>query len=342
MLRLFGILATVLFAVAAAVLTWPSFFRLERTYPVAQIVSFRGLVVAGFLGVIVLALLLALPRTTRGFAFSIVLVAAIAVAANAGIMMSRGLGADTLPASTDTSVRVMTWNTAGEATPSEAVAKTAVAMDADIIALPETAESVGESVAVAMREMGRPMWVHHVRFNTEIENGPQAWETTILISPELGDYSVIESSRDGSSNTGVVPSAVAMPVDGDGPIVVAVHAVAPRSAYMPSWRDDLQWLADQCAAANVIMAGDFNATLDHMSGLGVGNATLGQCRDAAAETGNGAVGTWTSQIPALAGAPIDHVMYSSHWKPTGSVVLRSMDDSGSDHRPLVVQLEPVG
>ena len=89
-------------------------------------------------------------------------------------------------------------------------------MDADIIALPETAASVGESVAVAMRDMGRPMWVHHVQYNTEIQNGPQAWETTILISPDLGDYSVIESSRDGSSNTNVVPSAVAMPVDGDG------------------------------------------------------------------------------------------------------------------------------
>jgi endonuclease/exonuclease/phosphatase (EEP) superfamily protein YafD len=41
------------------------------------------------------------------------------------------------------------------------------------------------------------------------------------------------------------------------------------------------------------------------------------------------------------GAPIDHVLYSTHWVPTGSVVLRSFDQTGSDHRPLVVQLEPV-
>jgi endonuclease/exonuclease/phosphatase (EEP) superfamily protein YafD len=27
---------------------------------------------------------------------------------------------------------------------------------------------------------------------------------------------------------------------------------------------------------------------------------------------------------------------------TGSIVLRSLDGSGSDHRPLVVQLEPAG
>lgn len=341
MLRLFGILVTVLFAIAAAVLTWPAFFRVERTFPIAQIVSFRSLVVAGFVALLVLALLLALARPIRGFALSIALVAAIATIANGAILVTRGLGTDSLPAATDTSIRVMTWNTAGAATPSDAIARTAVAMDADIIALPETTESVGEAVAIAMREMDRPMWVHHVKFNDEIENGPQAWETTILISPELGDYSVIESSRDGSSNTGVLPSAVAMPIDGDGPIVVAVHAVAPRPSDMGVWRADLQWIADQCADSNVIMAGDFNATIDHMSGLGVAGATMGRCHDAASATGNGSVGTWSTAVPALVGTPIDHVMYSNHWRPTGSVVLRSMDGSGSDHRPLVVQLEPV-
>jgi endonuclease/exonuclease/phosphatase (EEP) superfamily protein YafD len=45
-------------------------------------------------------------------------------------------------------------------------------------------------------------------------------------------------------------------------------------------------------------------------------------------------------MPALLGAPIDHVMASSHWKPTGSLVLRSAGASSSDHRPLIVQLEP--
>ena len=56
---------------------------------------------------------------------------------------------------------------------------------------------------------------------------------------------------------------------------------------MQHWRDDLQWLADQCVDANVIMAGDFNATVDHMAKLGVDGGTLGRCHDAAAETGNG-------------------------------------------------------
>lgn len=338
MLRLFGILGTVIFAIAAAILTWPSFFRVERTFPIAQIVSFRGMLAVLFAALVVVALLLAIARPLRGFALSVALIAVVAMAANAAIVMTRGIGTDTLPAKTEDSIRVMTWNTAGAATAPDTVAQIAVAMDADIVTLPETTIETGEKVALAMRDLGHPMWAHYTDYpSTEWDAG----STTLLISPDLGDYAVIESSLDGSSNTSTVPSAVAMPTTGDGPIVVAAHAVAPRQSYMQYWRDDLQWLADQCVDDNVIMAGDFNATIDHMTNLGVDGGTLGRCVDGAIETGNGGVGTWTAQIPALIGAPIDHVMASSHWKPTGSLVLQSMDASGSDHRPLIVQFEPV-
>jgi Uncharacterized protein conserved in bacteria len=336
-LRLLGILVTVLCAVAAAVVTWPGFFRVERYFPIAQIVSFRGVLALAFLALAIVLLLVAIIRPLRAFALSLAIVAALAGVSNGVVLTTRGLGTEALPAKTDTAVRVMTWNTAGAATSPETVAQMAVAMQADVVTLPETTIETGERVAVAMRELGHPMWAHHA------DNPSTQWDagsTTILISPDLGDYSVIESSRDGTSNTSTVPSAVAMPTSGDGPIIVAAHAVAPRQAYMQQWRDDLRWLADQCATANVIMAGDFNATIDHMSGLGIDGGALGRCHDAAAETGNGAVGTWSSRFPALLGAPIDHIMASEHWTPTGSLVVRSLDGSASDHRPLVVQLEP--
>lgn len=338
-LRLTGILLTVLCAIAAAVLTWPAFFRLERVYPIAQLVSFRGVLAAAFAIAVVVGLLLALIRPIRALALSLAAVAAVAAIANGAILVGRGgLGTDALPAKTESAVRVMTWNTAGPATPPETIAKIAVAMDADIVALPETTIETGERVAIAMRDLGHRMWAHHAEDpSTEWDAG----STTLLISPDLGDYAVIESSIDGTSNTSTVPSAVAMPTDGDGPIVVAAHAVAPRQSYMQDWRDDLRWLADQCATANVIMAGDFNATVDHMDGLGAGGGTLGLCRDAAIESGNGAIGTWSVAYPPVLGTPIDHVMATSGWKATGSLVLRSLDDSGSDHRPLIVQLEPV-
>ena len=340
MLRLLGILVTVLCAIAAAVLTWPGFFRVERVFPVAQIVSFRGLLAAAFAAAAMIALLLAIARPIRAFALSLAVVMGLAAIANGFVLVSRGgTGTDALPAKTDTAIRVMTWNTAGPATPPDTIAKIAVAMDADIVALPETTIETGEKVAIAMRELGHRMWAHHAEDpSTEWDAG----STTLLISPSLGDYAVIESSLDGTSNTSTVPSAVAMPTSGEGPIVVAAHAVAPRQSYMQEWRDDLQWLADQCSDANVIMAGDFNATVDHMTGLGVDWGSLGICHDAAIATGNGAVGTWSAELPSLLGTPIDHVMATSHWRATGSLVLRSMDGSGSDHRPVIVQLEPAG
>lgn len=337
MLRLLGILVTLLVAIVSAVVTWPQFFRLERTFPFAQAVSLRGVVVLAFVALLAFALLLCLIRPLRAFAASLAVIGILGAVANAGVLAVRGLGTDTLPAKSTSAVRVMTWNTAGDATDPQLVAKTAVAMQADIVALPETTIETGEEVAIAMREMGRPMWAHHEEFA-----GWDANSTTLLISPDLGEYAVVESSAGGATNTTTVPSVVAMPVDGSGPVVVAAHAIAPRRDDTVHWRGDLTWLADQCAADSVIMAGDFNATVDNMGRLGVDGGTLGRCHDAAVATGNGAVGTWSTEYPSLLGTPIDHVMTTDAWRATGSVVLRSLDGAGGDHRPLVVQLEPAG
>lgn len=337
MLRVLGVLLAVLCAIVATALTWPSLLRIEQLFPVAQIIAFRSILLVGMATLTLLALLLALIRPIRGLALALAAIAMAATVANAVIIVSRGIGTDTLPPKAAESIRVMTWNTAGDATSPESVAQIAVAMDADIVTLPETTIETGEQVAIAMRELGHPMWAHHEEFGVD---GWDASSTTILIEPELGDYAVVESSVEGTTNTSTVPSVVAMPVDGDGPIVVAAHAVAPRRHHMQDWRADLQWLADQCGADNVILAGDFNATIDHMGRLGVDGGTLGRCRDAASATGNGSVGTWTTLLPGLLGSPIDHIMASEHWIPTGSIVLRSLDGSGSDHRPLIVQLEP--
>lgn len=339
MRRLFGTLLALAVAVVAAVLTWPWMFGLERAFPLAQIISFRAPLAAGLTGAAALALLFALARPIRALALATAVILAVAAGVNWAMLVERGLGTETLPAKTETSLRVMTWNTAGEATSAESIAQFAVAMQADVVTLPETTIDTGEQVAVLMRDMGQPMWAHHAEYGEYGITGWDATSTTVLIRPELGDYSVIQSSLDGSSNTSTVPSAVAMPISGDGPVIVAAHAVAPRREYMPEWRSDLQWLADQCAGDNVILAGDFNATLDHMTGLGVEGGTLGRCHDTAAESGNGSVGTWPTDIPALLGAPIDHVMVTPDWTVTGSVVMRTLDGSGSDHRPIVVQLE---
>lgn len=343
MLRLLGILVTVAAAIATAVVTWPQFFRLEQTFPFAQIVSLRPVVVVVLAVVFVLGLLLAFVRPLRAFAGAIAVIALLGALANGGVLLVRGVGTGSLPPATDSSIRVMTWNTAGAATDADLIARTAVAMKADVVALPETTIETGEAVAIAMREMGAPMWAHHENYGER--PGYPDWaanSTTLLISPTLGDYAVVASTSDGATNTSAVPSVVAMPIDGSGPTIVAVHAVAPRQDRMSDWRGDLTWIANQCASDDVIMAGDFNATVDNMARLGVDGGDLGRCTDAAARTGSGAVGTWSTSLPPLIGTPIDHIMATANWKPTGSVVLGSLDGSGSDHRPLVVQYEAEG
>jgi endonuclease/exonuclease/phosphatase (EEP) superfamily protein YafD len=336
--RLLGFLVALVFAAGAAVLTWPSAFGLERTFPLAQVISFRAPLAAALIAATLLMLLFAFIRPLRAMALVLALIFGVSGGINVALLSDRGFGGD-LPAKTETSLRVMTWNTAGSATSAESIAKFAVGMQADVVTLPETTIDTGAQVAEMMRDMGQPMWAHHAEYGEYGITGWDATSTTVLIRPSLGDYSVIQSSLDGSSNTSTVPSAVAMPVSGDGPIIVAAHAVAPRQEYMPQWRSDLQWLADQCGTDNVILAGDFNATLDHMTGMGIDGGTLGRCHDAASESGNGGVGTWPTDAPALLGAPIDHVMATPDWTVSGSVVMRSLDGSGSDHRPIVVQLE---
>lgn len=338
MFRLLGVLLTVLFVIGTAILLWPSFFRVEQILPVAQLVASRGVLLGIYLAIAAAALIGLLFRGLRGFAASVLIVALAGGAVLAAMVYLRGTGAEALPEKQPGDLRVMTWNTNGEAVPAEEIARVVAELDVDIVALPETAEEVGLQIANELRAREHRMWVHNVNFYPEIDDGPQAWQTTILIAPHLGNYSVIESSQDRTSNTGQVPSAVAMPVDGTGPIIVAVHAVAPRPGAMEQWREDLRWIADQCPRGDVILAGDFNATLDHMGRLGVRGGDLGACQDAASRTGAGAAGTWPAWLPPVLGAPIDRVMATDNWVPIGAVVLP--DSGGSDHRALVVQLRP--
>jgi endonuclease/exonuclease/phosphatase (EEP) superfamily protein YafD len=344
-------------AAALAVLTWPQLVGLQNAWVVAQIVSLRGLAVACGVVAVVLLLVLTVLRPVRRLAASLAIVVALFIVANAAILAVRGIGVDGgvnaveadaapgMPASAG-GVTVLSWNTLGDAPGAAVIADLALAQGADIVALPETTEITGVKVAKLMRDGGRPMWVHTVAFDLV----SKARSTTLLISPDLGDYTVHGDAGSGPpGNTNVLPTVVATPVDGDGPTVIAVHAVAPIQWEMSNWRSDLDWLATQCSGGSVIMAGDFNATVDHMAGreasaapagADAGGDVLGTCRDAGLAAGSGAVGTWPANLPALLGSPIDHVLSTADWTVRGMSVIGTRDSAGSDHRPIVATLEP--
>ncbi|WEO78534.1 endonuclease/exonuclease/phosphatase family protein [Cryobacterium sp. SO2] len=331
------------------VLAWPELVGLQNSWVVAHAVSLRGLAVLVAVALLMLlALLLLLVRPLRGTTAILMVLLVIFGVVNAGILVNRGLGtgasASADGAGADGAITVLSWNTLGDAPGAEAIADLALAEDADVVTLPETTEETGVLIAEAMRAAGRPMWVHTVSFDLI----SKARSTTLLISPDLGDYTVTSAEGSGPpGNTNVLPTVIAEPADGSGPTIIAVHAVAPIQWEMSNWRSDLDWLAGQCSAradgGGVIMAGDFNATLDHFAGrAGAADAQLGDCRDAALSAGSAAAGTWPAWAPTLLGTPIDHVLATADWQVDSMHVISTEDAAGSDHRPIVATLSPAG
>ncbi|TQL47372.1 endonuclease/exonuclease/phosphatase (EEP) superfamily protein YafD [Homoserinimonas aerilata] len=353
MFRRLAAAALILVTIAVLLLcAWPQLFGLQRTEFVAQIVSLRGSAVAVAVVLLVVLLLLALligPFRRLGASLAVLLLAFAAV--NTVVLVSRGAGAllpsdDATTSATSDGITVLSWNTLGPATTPQQVADLAVEQQADVVVLPETRGEDAIAAAVAMREAGRPMWVSTRAYDLV----SPARSTSLLVSAELGEYTFDVDAV----STSVLPTIVASPVDGSGPTIIAVHAVAPIPGQMDNWRADLAMLADMCAGDDILMAGDFNATIDHFQGLGrpgaggrpagtvAAGARLGDCADAAALTNSAALGTWPTALPSLLGAPIDHVMVTDDWEVTAFSVIEDRDRSGSDHRPVVARLLPRG
>lgn len=330
--RLFAAVFILAVAAALLVVAWPQLFGLQRTPLVAHAVSLRALAASIAVGLLLLIVVVAMfARGFRSLAASLSVMLVAFVLINAAVLSTRGFGGQPVVEAQAGELTVLTWNTLGPATEPEAIAKLALEVRADIVTLPETTLETATQVAVLMREGGRPMWANTLAYNDDLP----AQSTSLLTSTELGQYDYDSLAP----STAVLPTMVATPRSGNGPTIVAVHAVAPLPHQFDNWRADLQLLAHFCAGENIIMAGDFNATLDHLTGLGAQPGfALGNCTDAAMQGGSAALGTWPTRLPAILGTPIDHVMATSDWSVTAVQVIQSLDESGSDHRPLVATL----
>ncbi len=334
--HLFAALVIVVSALLLLLAAWPQLFGLQWQPGIAQVVSLRGLAVAIAIALLVLVLLVAAVfRPARRLAVSLALLLVVFCAVSLAVLATRGFGGDAFEAKGDESLTVLSWNTLGDAPGAAAIAELALDADADIVALPETSRETGIAVAELMGEAGSPMQP----YTTSFDEISKARSTTLLLSSALGGYTVAS----GVGNTSTLPTVVATPDDGEGPTIIAVHPVAPIKGEMSDWRSDLRWLAGICTGPDVIMAGDFNSTLDHFGRLAASpGASVGGCADAASANGSAAVGTWPTRLPALLGSPIDHVMATANWRFSGMRVVTDRDEAGSDHRPIVAQLNPAG
>ena len=90
--RLLGALISVLFAIAVAVITWPQFFRLEHTFPIAQLVALRGVVIASLLLIALVFLLLAIAKPLRAFSFAMAVIAVLVIVVFIGALVGLEFG----------------------------------------------------------------------------------------------------------------------------------------------------------------------------------------------------------------------------------------------------------
>jgi endonuclease/exonuclease/phosphatase (EEP) superfamily protein YafD len=334
--RILAAAVTLALALTLLILVWPQLFGQQRSPLIAQAVSLRGLAVLGSLVcVATLGFLAVLARRARRLlsGFAVLLLAFSAI--NVVVLASRGFGNGGFEKPTDSSLTVLSWNTLGDAPGAEAIAELALKSNADVVTLPETTEETATAVAAIMTRAGRPMQHWTIAFDTISKSR----STSLLIASSLGGYTVNVSAP----NSSVLPTVVATPQDGTGPTIAAVHLVAPLPGELPHWNSDLHWIAGACATDNVILSGDFNSTIDHYAGLATASgATLGNCIDAGTRSKNGAVGTWPTNLPAIVGTAIDHVMTTPNWRVSGMRVVQDHDTYGSDHRPILVQLTPAG
>ncbi|WP_051681595.1 endonuclease/exonuclease/phosphatase family protein [Cellulomonas sp. HZM] len=285
---------------------------------VAQLVSFRAVVALAAVVVALVALGAgALTRSVR-LVVPLVVVLVVAALAQIGVLAARAVPRSQVDAD-GPRLTVLSFNTLGTVRPDE-LARLVESTGADVVVLPETSEQTAVRTATLLADEGRTMQVHAAASRSAYVDG-----VALLVSPAVGDYP-------DATSLGMEHGALRARPSGTGPVLVAVHPVAPVAAdAMGTWRRETREAADECAIPGAIVAGDLNATLDHP-----GLRHL-RCTDAARAVGQAWHGTWPASTPGWLATPIDHVLVDgATWRVDDFRVLPAT--GGSDHRPVVAVL----
>jgi endonuclease/exonuclease/phosphatase (EEP) superfamily protein YafD len=314
-----GLAAAAVTAGCAAV-TLPDRVGLDRRSPFVQLIAFRQWELVADAGL--LAVLLALVRfSRRGRPFLVPTAAGVLVVVLAGgsIVLPRII-TEPVPTS-GAPLTVLSFNTFKGGADPVALAAVIAARQPDLVSLPEAGPRFAAKLGPLVEPLG-------YRLETSRDRGADVDSVTALVSNRLGDVTV----RVGRE-TKAFPY---LEVTGGGLGAlrfVAFHTAGPTPGDVGSWAHDLGLLPQWCAGSTpAIVAGDFNATLDH-SALRAGMAG---CSDAAAQRGDGLVPTWSpSERTRFFGPQIDHVITTAGIQAETFEVL---DSPGSDHRPILTRL----
>lgn len=310
--------AGLLTAVAAVGVLPDLLFRTDRYSPFVQLVAFRPYLLGGEMLFTAVAVLVTLRRVLAWpFAAGLALVALV----GAGLVVPRTITDPLLPGGR--SLSVLSFNTYRGEADVGALAELIHSQRPDLVSLPEAGAPYRDRLAPLVKPLGYRL------YTSTPPGSPDVSGVTALVAAGLGDVDV----RVGDTRFRYLE------VTGGGLGAlhfVAFHAVAPTPGAVPQWRADLSGLARWCAGpAPAVIAGDFNATLDHS----VLRSAIAGCGDAAAQRGKGLAATWPTWAPPWLGTQIDHVLGTDG---IAAETFAVHDIPGSDHRAIRTTLRVPG
>lgn len=305
----YGLLWTI--AVGLALFTGWRWFGPDVSWPVVAALPFTPYVVVAAVVPILLAVWL---RAVRVLTLVVVCACALLVLLVPRAVANGDAGAEGVE------LRVMTVNTL-QATDMDTVVEIAADHDIDVLTIQQLTE---EHVETLESSTLPDQLSHDLLQPATMGAGTGIYSRYALTEAE-------DLSTDGYFNN---PAAVIdVPRFGDVEFL-AVHPSPPLNPErMKHWHHDLRALPDASADGPPrIMAGDFNATLDHRTLRDLIDTGY---TDAADATGNGLTGTWPADRALFPKVTIDHVLTSDGITPVGYEV---HEVPGTDHRAVTATL----
>ena len=278
-------------------------------FPIVQLVAFTPYVLLLSLPALLVVVLLRRWRPAGLILLTAVVLAALVLPRQFG-------GPESVPQGKP--VRILTSNLAKGNADSKALIRLANDREADLVFLQE----ISAAKAAELRRSGiLEKYPHRVLDVTARKGGGAIYSKWPLEARE-------------PLTAGRQPRAV-VAVPGWGRVeVVSVHPTAPiKPGTTRQWDRDYDSMPAAFSARHpLILAGDFNATLDHEN---LRELIATGYRDAADVTGNGFISTWPSRISRSLPVTIDHVLAEQGILFSGYEVAKVR---GSDHRAIFAEL----
>ncbi|MDX3003050.1 endonuclease/exonuclease/phosphatase family protein [Kribbella solani] len=304
------VVLSVLFLVAVAVPLYPELFGLDEVTPFPQLVAYRPQ------GLVVLLVLALLMLVRRGWRIAAALAAVLALVGGALVAPRHFSHARQAPADAR-QLTIMVANVLGGGANAADVAQLIRDRKPDLVSLPEAQVDVREQINALLQDQQYKGYT--AQPGSAVESA-----TSVLVAPSLGAVTFASDPATTLGNVVVTGGTLA------GVRLIAYHGYPPLTDGVMTWKHDLQAVRHWCSEdPATIVAGDFNATVDHAD---FRQALGGYCRSVGPTAGGGLHGTWPADQPAVLRTQIDHVVVTRQLQPER---FTTYPIRGTDHRAVV-------